>query len=59
MARTLRKFVRDRRGVSLVEYALIICLVSVAALSALRLFSSNTNNGLLGPSANTINSLLP
>ena len=57
----LRKMIlsiaKDRRGQGLVEYALIILLVALAALSALIAFSSGTNSSIMGPSVSAISNV--
>ncbi len=53
MVRKSRSIAKDRRGQGLVEYALIIGLVALAAISALVYFGS-AQNGVLGPSASAI-----
>ena len=46
MLRSLVAMFRDERGQGLVEYALIIALVSVVAIAALRLIGTNAKNKL-------------
>ncbi len=53
MVTRVRSIAKDRRGQGLVEYALIIGLVALAAISALVYFGSQ-NNGVLGPSVSAI-----
>jgi len=50
----IRSFLGDDRGQGLVEYALIIALVSVVALLSLR-FLGNKANNTLSNAANTLN----
>lgn len=42
----LRSLLRDDRGQGLVEYALIIALVSIVAIAALRYLGSKASNSL-------------
>ena len=44
--KTLETILRDDAGQGLVEYALIIGLVSIIALAALSLLGGNSNNSL-------------
>ena len=44
---------KDERGQGLVEYALIIALVAMAAVIAMRFFGSQTN-GMMTNTSNTI-----
>ena len=50
----IRSFLGDDRGQSLVEYALIIALVSVVALVSLSFLGTKANNSLSN-AANTLN----
>jgi pilus assembly protein Flp/PilA len=43
---SLRRLVRDERGQGLVEYALIIALVSIVAIAALKFLGSKASNSL-------------
>jgi Flp pilus assembly pilin Flp len=54
MLNNFRRLLRDERGQGLVEYALIITLVSVAAFAALSLMGHKTNNTLIGPAASAM-----
>jgi Flp pilus assembly pilin Flp len=54
VARKVKSLAKDRRGQGLIEYALIILLVALAALTALIAFGGNNNNGILGPSVSAI-----
>jgi Flp pilus assembly pilin Flp len=49
-----RRLLRDERGQGIIEYALIISLVSVAAFAALSLLGHKTNNTLIGPAASAM-----
>ena len=49
-----RSFLSDDRGQGLVEYALIIALVSVVAIAALSLLGTSANNKL-NAAANGLN----
>ena len=42
----IRKFLRDQRGQGLVEYALIIALVSIVAIAALKRLGIGSNNSM-------------
>ncbi len=46
MLKIFRRLLRDERGQGLLEYALIISLVSVAAYAALTFLGSKNNNEL-------------
>ena len=46
MLKILSAMLRDDEGATLVEYALIVALVSVAAIAALTLLGGNANNTL-------------
>ena len=46
MIKFLTALLRDEEGATLVEYALIVALVSVAAIAALTLLGGNANNTL-------------
>lgn len=50
----IRSFLGDDRGQGLVEYALIVALISVIALVSLG-FLGNKANGTLSNAANTLN----
>lgn len=43
MLTTLKSFVRDESGATMIEYGLIAALVSVAAIGALSLMGTNLN----------------
>jgi Flp pilus assembly pilin Flp len=47
----------DKRGQSLVEYALVIALVAIAAVAALAFFGHQTNNQLYGTISNAMNGI--
>ncbi len=53
MKQTFERFARDESGQGLVEYALVIVLVGVAAIAAMTLLGSKANNSI-NNSANTI-----
>ena len=42
--RTLRQIMRDRRGATAIEYALVASLISVAAIVAIQSLGQNVNN---------------
>lgn len=56
-----RLFVKSRKGLSLVEYALVGALVSVAAISALTTLGTEVTNTLSGIASqlSTVSSNLP
>jgi len=39
----LRKLVRDRRGATAIEYALVASLIAIAAITAIRSVGANVN----------------
>ncbi len=46
MFSSLRRLLRDERGQGLVEYALIVALVSIVAIAALKFLGSKASNTL-------------
>lgn len=46
MLKTILALVKDENGASLVEYALIVALVSVVAIAALKLLGTNASSAL-------------
>jgi pilus assembly protein Flp/PilA len=52
--KTLTNILRDDEGQGLVEYALIIALVSIVAIAALRVLGTNASS-TLSSAASTIN----
>ena len=55
MLKTLAAMLRDDEGATLVEYALIVALVSVAAIAALTLLGQNANTTLNNVAAKIAN----
>ena len=53
MIKSILSTLHDDEGASLVEYALIVALVSVVAIAALKLLGGNANNSLTA-SANAL-----
>ena len=51
---TFLRMLGDSRGQGLLEYALIIGIVSIAAVAALTALSNKTTNTLLNPSASAL-----
>lgn len=54
MLKTLTNILRDDEGQGLVEYALIIALVSIVAIAALKVLGNNAS-ATLSSAASTIN----
>lgn len=44
LALALRRFARDRRGVTALEYGLLTGLIALVIVSALTMFSTNVNH---------------
>ena len=42
--RTLRQIMRDRRGATAIEYALVASLIAVAAIVSMQSLGGNVNN---------------
>jgi pilus assembly protein Flp/PilA len=55
MLKNILALLKDDEGASLVEYALIVALVSVVAIAGLKLLGSNANTAL-SAAANSISS---
>ena len=55
MLKHLTALLRDEEGATLVEYALIVALVSVAAIAALTLLGQNANTSLNNVAAKIAN----
>jgi Flp pilus assembly pilin Flp len=51
---TFSRMLADSRGQGLLEYALIIGLVSIVAIAALSALGGKTNNTLLAPAASAM-----
>lgn len=51
MLKSILAVLADEEGASLVEYALIVALVSVVAIGALRVLGSNASNTLSAAAA--------
>jgi Flp pilus assembly pilin Flp len=49
---------RDERGLTTVEYAIVLCLIAALAVGAWHKFGTNVNNYLTG-ATNTIDSEMP
>jgi Flp pilus assembly pilin Flp len=58
MAKKSRSLAKDRRGQSLVEYALILALVALAAIAAL-IYTGSQTNGVAWTGANAIANVEP
>ncbi len=52
MRQKVRLMLKDERGASLLEYIIIVCLASIAALAALSTLGNKVNTTLLGNSSN-------
>jgi pilus assembly protein Flp/PilA len=52
MPATLRKFIRDDEGATMVEYALLVALIAVVVIVAVQTLGSNANNTLTSAATN-------
>ena len=56
MVATIKNFVRDEEGATLVEYVLLVALIGVVAITAMRFLGGTAANKLNGVSANVSSS---
>jgi pilus assembly protein Flp/PilA len=52
MRQKIRLMLKDERGASLLEYIIIVCLASIAAIAALSTLGNKVNTTFLGNSSN-------
>ncbi|MBV8393969.1 MAG: Flp family type IVb pilin [Alphaproteobacteria bacterium] len=53
MLSILRRLLADKRAVTSIEYALIVCLIATAAIAGMTTLGRNVLN-MLGPAANAL-----
>ena len=53
----LRKLLKDRRGVTALEYAMVASLISIAGISAMRALGGQSDTGWQGILSTTTNFL--
>ena len=56
MVATIKNFVREEEGATLVEYVLLVALIGVVAITAMRFLGGTAANKLNGVGANVANS---